>query len=221
MTHEGYLATLEFDDQAGVFHGRVVNARAVLTFEGVSTDELRTAFADTIADYMDWCAERGVEPEKPYSGTLSLRITPELHRHIAEQAAKAGESVNQFITEQLEAIPREVTLATRPRSREEESELLLAKVMDNLYGKESAHGVTGSKLYSSGVSMPSSSESSIAGVVFRTGTVVASTSESSIEGVVYRTGKVSEKVKAASQRVKNVSQGAKPRKREPTGFAKR
>jgi hypothetical protein len=63
---------------------------------------LRQAFADTIEDYRDWCKERGVEPEKPYSGTLSLRIAPELHRRVAEQAAKVGESINQFIAKRLE-----------------------------------------------------------------------------------------------------------------------
>ena len=104
MTHEGYLATLEIDEDAGVIYGRVINANAVLTFEGETLAELRTAFADTIADYRDWCKERGVEPEKPYSGTLSLRIAPELHRRVAEQAAKAGESINQFIAERLEEV---------------------------------------------------------------------------------------------------------------------
>jgi len=101
MTHDGYLATLEIDEEAGVIHGRVVNARAVLTFEGETLAELQQAFADTIDDYRDWCKERGVEPEKPYSGTLSLRIAPELHRRVAEQAAKLGESINQFIAERL------------------------------------------------------------------------------------------------------------------------
>lgn len=104
MTHEGYLATLEIDEDAGVLYGRVINANAVLTFEGETLAELRTAFGDTIADYRDWCKERGVEPEKPYSGTLSLRIAPELHRRVAEQAAKAGESINQFIAERLEEV---------------------------------------------------------------------------------------------------------------------
>jgi predicted HicB family RNase H-like nuclease len=104
MTHEGYLATLEVDEAAGVIHGRVVNARAVLTFEGETLAELRAAFADTIGDYFDWCKERGVEPEKPYSGTLSLRIAPELHRRVAEQAARAGESINQFIADRLEEV---------------------------------------------------------------------------------------------------------------------
>jgi predicted HicB family RNase H-like nuclease len=51
-----------------------------------------------------WCKERGNESEKPYSGTLSLRIAPELHRRVAEQAAKAGESINQFIAERLEEV---------------------------------------------------------------------------------------------------------------------
>jgi predicted HicB family RNase H-like nuclease len=104
LTYDGYLATLEIDEEANVIHGRVVNARAVLTFEGETLSELRTAFADTIADYRDWCKERGVEPEKPYSGTLSLRIAPELHRRVAEKAAQSGESINQFIAERLEEI---------------------------------------------------------------------------------------------------------------------
>lgn len=104
LTHEGYLATLEIDEEANVIHGRVVNARAVLTFEGEALSELRAAFADTVADYREWCKERGVEPEKPYSGTLSLRIAPELHRRVAEKAAQSGESLNQFIAERLEEV---------------------------------------------------------------------------------------------------------------------
>ena len=104
LTHDGYLAELEIDEGAGVIHGRVINARAVLTFEGETLADLKAAFADTIADYREWCKERGNEPEKPYSGTLSLRIAPELHRRVAEQAAKAGESINQFIAERLEEV---------------------------------------------------------------------------------------------------------------------
>ncbi len=84
--------------------GGVVNARAVLHFAGRDIEELRAAFVDTMADYREWCKERGVEPERPYSGTLSLRLSPELHRRVAEQAAKAGKSINQFIAERLEEV---------------------------------------------------------------------------------------------------------------------
>jgi len=90
--HEGFIAEVSYEDGDALMHGSTVNTRAVLHFAGKTVDELKAAFADTIDDYREWCKERGVEPEKPYSGTLSLRIDSELHRRIAEKAAQAGES---------------------------------------------------------------------------------------------------------------------------------
>jgi predicted HicB family RNase H-like nuclease len=70
-------------------------------FAGRSIDDLEQAFADTIADYEEWCRERGKEPERPYSGKLPLRIAPELHRALA-MAAKAGKSINSYVSELIE-----------------------------------------------------------------------------------------------------------------------
>jgi predicted HicB family RNase H-like nuclease len=81
MTHDGYVATIDLDEDAGLFHGEVINTRDVLTFQGRTIDELKAAFADTLADYIDWCRGRGKEPERPYSGNFTVRISPELHRH--------------------------------------------------------------------------------------------------------------------------------------------
>ena len=62
MHHEGYVATIELDEEAGLFHGEVINAaRYGLTFQGRTVDELRTAFAGTIADYVAWRNERIIE----------------------------------------------------------------------------------------------------------------------------------------------------------------
>ena len=102
LRHKDYLATIELDSEAGFFHGEVINTHAVLTFQGASLDELKAAFADTIADYEDWCRERGKEPERPYSGSFTLRLPPELHRRIAEAAARTGKSLNRFIKDTLE-----------------------------------------------------------------------------------------------------------------------
>jgi predicted HicB family RNase H-like nuclease len=102
MSHDGYLATIELDEDAGLFHGEVINTRDVLTFQGRTFDDLKAAFADTIADYIEWCRERGKEPERPYSGNFTVRISPELHRRLATLAARSGKSVNTFITEALE-----------------------------------------------------------------------------------------------------------------------
>ena len=39
---------------------------------------------------------------KTYSGKISLRIPPELHRRISVRAAQTGESVNRFVQHRLE-----------------------------------------------------------------------------------------------------------------------
>ncbi len=61
MEYKGYVAEVEFDDKADVFHGEVINLRDVVTFEGETVDELRKAFQDSVDDYLEFCAERGEE----------------------------------------------------------------------------------------------------------------------------------------------------------------
>ena len=62
MEYKGYSGTVEFDDQAEIFHGEVANLRDVITFQGRSVDELRKAFEESVDDYLSWCAERGKSP---------------------------------------------------------------------------------------------------------------------------------------------------------------
>jgi predicted HicB family RNase H-like nuclease len=85
----------------GFFTGEVINTRDVLTFQGRTLDELKTAFGDTIADYFEWCRQRGKEPQRPYSGNFTVRVSPELHRRVATTAARRGKSVNAFVAETL------------------------------------------------------------------------------------------------------------------------
>jgi predicted HicB family RNase H-like nuclease len=101
MNYKGYMAKVEFDDEAGLFHGQVINMRDVITFQGQSVDELRQAFAESVDDYLDFCAERKEEPERPFSGRFLVRLEPALHRDIAIAASRAGESINTWIGEVL------------------------------------------------------------------------------------------------------------------------
>jgi predicted HicB family RNase H-like nuclease len=102
MSYDGYIAEISLDEQTGLLSGLVLNTRATLHFAGRTVDELKAAFADTIEDYRDWCKAEGKEPEKPYSGTLSLRIAPDLHRRVAALAAREGKSINAVIGDVLE-----------------------------------------------------------------------------------------------------------------------
>jgi predicted HicB family RNase H-like nuclease len=102
MKHKDYVAEIELDEETNSLFGIVINTKATLHFTGKSVDELRQEFANTIASYEEWCRERGKEPERPYSGSFTLRMPPDLHRRVAEAAARSGKSLNGFIEETLE-----------------------------------------------------------------------------------------------------------------------
>ena len=101
MEFKGYFAKVEFDDEADIFHGEIINLRDVVTFQGQTVDELCKSFRDSIDDYLEFCAERGEEPEKPYSGKFMVRVEPELHKTIALKARQDGTSLNSWVHDTL------------------------------------------------------------------------------------------------------------------------
>ena len=82
MEYKGYVAAIAYDDYADVLHGRVINAAdySIVTFEASDVEGLKREFAISIDEYLASCEEDGVEPEKPYSGKVELKIGPKLHR---------------------------------------------------------------------------------------------------------------------------------------------
>ena len=70
MEYQGYVGRVEYDDEAGIFHGEVINTRDVITFQGATVAELRKAFRASVEDYIAFCSNRGEEPEKPFVSRL-------------------------------------------------------------------------------------------------------------------------------------------------------
>ena len=103
LKYKGYIGKVEFDDEAGSFHGEVVNTRDAITFQGDSVTELKKAFQESVEDYLAFCKERGEEPDKPFSGQFVTRIPPELHRQVSLVASLSGKSLNAWVTDQLKA----------------------------------------------------------------------------------------------------------------------
>ena len=104
MEYKGYVATVEFDDSVGLLHGRVVNSGAypIATFEATDVDGIRREFERSIDEYLASCREDGVEPKKPFSGTLNLRLGPDLHQRAALSATAHGVSLNSWIKQAVE-----------------------------------------------------------------------------------------------------------------------
>jgi predicted HicB family RNase H-like nuclease len=101
MEYKGYVAQVVFDDEADVFCGEVINTRDVITFQGMTVEELKQSFIDSVDDYLQFCAERGEEPDKPFSGKFVVRLTPEQHRMATLAARRTGKSLNAWVADQL------------------------------------------------------------------------------------------------------------------------
>ena len=85
----------------------MINVRDVITFEGTSVDEVQAAFRESVDDYLDFCAQRGESPEKPFSGKFVIRLPAELHRKAYIQAKLADKSLNGWVTEVLQTVLEE------------------------------------------------------------------------------------------------------------------
>lgn len=106
IEYKGYIGNVEFDAAASIFHGEVINLRDIITFQGSTVKELRKAFHDSVDDYLEFCAERGESPERPYSGKFMVRIEPELHKAVAVHAKIEHKSLNRWVHDTLELAAR-------------------------------------------------------------------------------------------------------------------
>jgi predicted HicB family RNase H-like nuclease len=102
LKYKGYTGRAEYDDEARIFHGEVLDLMDVITFQGENVEELEKAFRESIDDYLEFCEEKREEPDKSFSGRLMLRLPRSLHRKVHVNALREGKSLNQWIKEKLE-----------------------------------------------------------------------------------------------------------------------
>lgn len=101
--YKGYSGSVEYSEKDDCLFGRVLGMnKDCISYEGQTLDELRRDFEGAVDDYLLMCKSKGITPQKPYSGTLNIRISPETHGKIAEIAMIRGITINGFIRSALE-----------------------------------------------------------------------------------------------------------------------
>lgn len=104
LRYKGYTGNIEYSEEERTFFGKVQGLRRDgIIYEGDSAESIRKDFEEAIDHYLYHCAEKGIEPEKPYNGKFVLRMSPELHGQAAEVAVSQGKSMNDFINEAVRA----------------------------------------------------------------------------------------------------------------------
>ena len=99
LEYKGYKGSVEYSKEDNCLCGKVqgMGNKILILYEGTTIDELQKDFEEGIDSYLEGCKADGVEPLKPFSGKLNLRMTSELHARVAAFAASTGMTINDFI----------------------------------------------------------------------------------------------------------------------------
>jgi predicted HicB family RNase H-like nuclease len=101
LQFRGYAASVEFDAEDDVFVGHIAGIKDVVGFHADTVADLKEAFHEAVDDYLTACTKSGKTPDKPYSGKVMFRISPEVHAQAAISATLEGKSLNQWGEEAL------------------------------------------------------------------------------------------------------------------------
>jgi predicted HicB family RNase H-like nuclease len=102
MEYKGYFGSVHYNDDDGVFYGKVEHLRSLISYEGYDVQSLRASFQDAIDDYLELCQQKEMQAEQAFKGSFNIRTRTELHRKAAITAQKRGINLNKLVTEALE-----------------------------------------------------------------------------------------------------------------------
>jgi len=97
MEYKGFIGSIEVSIEDNCLHGKIIHSVDLVTYEASTVEDLKKEFEAAVDDYITTCAEVGIEPLKSFSGTLNVRIGPDLHKKIALAALKNETSINNEI----------------------------------------------------------------------------------------------------------------------------
>jgi predicted HicB family RNase H-like nuclease len=103
LRHKGYAGTIEVSIEDGCLHGSILFINDLITYEGNTVEEIKASFEEAVDRYLAYCEETGKPADKPCSGTFNVRVGPELHRKAVEAAHDRGITLNEFVTQSMQA----------------------------------------------------------------------------------------------------------------------
>lgn len=104
LSYRGYSTFVRYDTASGRLYGKLEGVRAYVDYElDDRYGSVEEAFHEAVDDYLAYCENAGIVPEKPYSGKFNVRVTPTLHAAAAAKADREGTTLNNVVKEALAA----------------------------------------------------------------------------------------------------------------------
>jgi len=101
MNYKNYTGSVCFSEEDAVFYGKVIGIKALISYEGDSVRAIIKDFHNAVDEYLEFCATKGKEPERPFKGSFNVRINADLHRKLALTASARGVSLNTLVEDAI------------------------------------------------------------------------------------------------------------------------
>lgn len=105
IQYRGYVGSVEFSEEDGIFFGKVLGIRSLISYEGENAKELLDDFHGAVDEYLVFCKSENKEPEVAFKGCFNVRLSPELHKKVYLYALAHQMSMNRYIEQTLENSP--------------------------------------------------------------------------------------------------------------------
>jgi len=102
LNYKDYIGSVSFSAEDEVFYGKIEHINDLIVFESADAHNLKKAFEEAVDDYISFCKEKGVKPDKPFKGSFNVRVKPSIHKLVYQKAIQQGISLNKFIEATLE-----------------------------------------------------------------------------------------------------------------------
>ena len=113
LEYKGYHTKIEFDSKDFILRGKIEGIHDLVNFECDSIQDIEKEFHEAVDDYLEFCKEVGKEPDKEYKGTFNVRISPELHKKLAQVAFQNGDTLNASVEKAISEYVSEETQTTK------------------------------------------------------------------------------------------------------------
>ena len=102
LYYKDYFTDVHFDAESKTLYGKIEGIADLINFYTTDATKVEEEFRSAVDDYIEFCKEKGVNPDKPYSGVFNVRVSPELHRCLALKARQENCSLNAVVRTTLE-----------------------------------------------------------------------------------------------------------------------
>jgi predicted HicB family RNase H-like nuclease len=97
--YNGYSGSAKISIEDGCLFGKIEHISDLVTYEADTIEQLEHEFKLAVDSYLETCQEVGLIPKRPFKGSVSVKLNPEIHDKASSKAGNMGKSLSEYIAE--------------------------------------------------------------------------------------------------------------------------